>query len=109
MLPERIRSLELTGNGIRAERTIRLKEGGTVVERLDVAHDDNIFGHTIIFNDALPIKNYCTVVILEDTGSDTIVRWGSNWDAADGSTNGEVKELLEGLYTTLLDHMHLLV
>lgn len=109
VLPETIRSLELTGNGIGAERTIQLTEGGTVVERLDVAHDDSIFGYTMIFNDALPINNYCAVVILEDTGSGTIARWGSNWDVAEGSTDGEVKQLLEGLYTTLLDRMHLLV
>ena len=109
MLPERIRSLELTGNGIGAERTIQLTEGGTIVERLDVAQDDSIFGYTMIFNDALPINNYCAVVILEDTGSGTIARWGSNWDVAEGSIDGEVKQLLEGLYTTLLDRMHLLV
>lgn len=109
VLPDTIRSVEVTGNGIGAERTIRLKDGGTVVERLDVAHDDTIFGYTIIFNDALPIKNYCAVVILKDTGSGTIVRWGSNWDAADGSTDVEVKKLLEGLYSALLDRMHLLV
>lgn len=109
VLPDTIESLKLTGSGIGAERTIKLKEGGTVTERLDVAHDNKIFGYTITFNDALPIKNYCAVVTLEDSGSGTFVRWGSNWDAEEGSTDAEVIEMLEGLYSTLLEGMHKIV
>jgi hypothetical protein len=109
VLPDTIESLKLEGSGIGAERTIKMKDGGTVVERLDVAHEEKIFGYTITFNDALPIKNYCAVVTLEDSGNGTIARWGSNWDAGEGATDAEVVEMLEGLYGTLLDGMHLIV
>ena len=109
VLPDTIESLKLEGSGIGAERTIKMKDGGTVIERLDVAHEEKIFGYTITFTDALPIKNYCAVVTLEDSGNGTIARWGSNWDAGEGATDAEVVEMLEGLYGTLLDGMHLIV
>ena len=36
LLPDMIASLEVTGSGIGALRTVKLKQGGTVIERLDV-------------------------------------------------------------------------
>ncbi len=105
LMPDMIASFEVKGSGIGALRTVALKEGGTVIERLDVAHNDNIFAYTITHNDALPIKNYCAVVTLEDAGKDTLARWGSNWDA-DGASEAEVKDMLTGLYTNLLDNIH---
>ncbi len=102
LLPDLIASLEVTGSGIGASRDIKMNDGGRVVERLDVAHNDNIFGYSITFNDALPFKNYCAVVTLEDAGDKTLARWGSNWEA-DGATDEEIVPLLEGLYGTLLD------
>ena len=105
LLPDMIASCEVTGSGIGAVRDIKMKDGGNIVERLDVAHDDTVFGYSITFNNALPFKNYCAVVTLEDAGSSTVARWGSNWDA-DGATDAEVIESLEGLYNTLLDGMH---
>lgn len=103
-LPEMIESLEVTGSGIGALRTVKLVDGGTVTERLDVAHDDSVFGYTITSNDALPVKNYTAIVTLADDGNKTIARWGSNWEAF-GATEEEVKELLTNLYGRLLDGM----
>lgn len=105
LLPDVIASCEVTGTGIGAHRDIKVKEGGTIVERLDVAHDGNIFAYSITFNDALPIKNYCAVVTLEEAGGKTIARWGSNWEA-DGAPEAEVVEMLSSFYGTLLDGLH---
>lgn len=105
ILPDMIDSLEVTGSGLGALRTVKLKDGGTVIERLDVAHDDSVFAYTITFNDALPMKNYCAVVTLEDNGDKTVARWGSNWEA-DGATEDEIKDMLNGLYGALLDGLH---
>ncbi|HCU90545.1 MAG TPA: hypothetical protein DGR97_11400 [Gammaproteobacteria bacterium] len=104
LLPDMIASCEVTGSGIGASRDIKMKDGGRVVERLDVAHDDTVFGYSITYNDALPFENYCAVVTLEDAGNSTVARWGSNWNAK-GATDDEVKEALTGLYSTLLDGM----
>ncbi|MGR9091792.1 MAG: SRPBCC family protein [Gammaproteobacteria bacterium] len=108
LLPDMIGSLEVSGSGIGALRTVKMKDGKTVIERLDVAHNDCIFGYTITFNDALPIKNYCAVVTLEDDGDKTIARWGSNWET-DGASADEVSTMLTDLYGTLLDGIHKIV
>lgn len=105
ILPDMIASCTVAGDGIGALRTIKMKDGGTVIERLEVAYDDSVFAYTITFNDALPFENYCAVVTLEDNGDKTIARWGSNWDAK-GATEAEIRELLGGLYATLLDGLH---
>ena len=108
IVPDVIDKLTVTGSGVGATRTVDLKDGGKVVERLDVAHDDSVFAYSITYNDAMPMENYCAVVTLEDDGNKTIARWGSNWDPK-GATEAEVKEMLTGLYTTLLDGFHKVV
>lgn len=108
ILPDMISSLEVTGSGIGALRTVKLKDGGTVIERLDVAHNDCVFAYTITFNDALPIKNYCAVVTLEDAGGKTLARWGSNWEP-DGASAEEVSPMLSDLYGALLDGIHKII
>jgi len=105
LLPDMIASCEVTGDGIGALRDIKTNDGGRIVERLDIAHDGNIFGYTITFNDALPFKNYCAVVTLEDAGDKTVARWGSNWEA-DGAPEAEIQQMLNDLYGTLLEGLH---
>jgi hypothetical protein len=107
MLPDMIESAELLGSGIGALRKIRVKGGGNITERLDVAYDDRVFGYTVTFNDVLPFENYCAVVTLEDAGNRTLARWGSNWDAK-GASEEEVKAMLTGLYGSLLDGLQIL-
>ncbi|MEQ8230167.1 MAG: SRPBCC family protein [Gammaproteobacteria bacterium] len=106
ILPDMIESLEVTGSGIGALRTVKLKGGGTVIERLDVGYDERVFGYTITFNDAMPFENYCAVVTLEDaSGGKTRACWGSNWDAK-GASEDEIKPMLNDLYGALLDGLH---
>ena len=102
ILPDMIESLELTGSGLGALRTVKIKGGGTVIERLDAAFDQRLFAYTITFNDIMPFENYCAVVTLEDAGDKTLARWGSNWDAK-GSSEEEIKGMLTTLYGNLLD------
>jgi polyketide cyclase/dehydrase/lipid transport protein len=102
ILPEMIDSCEVSGSGIGAVRKIKLKGGGIVTERLDVAYDDRVFAYSIIFNDAMPFENYCAVVTLEDAGRKTVARWGSNWNAK-GSSEAEIKGMLTDLYGNLLE------
>lgn len=105
LLPDTVASCECVGEGVGALRTIALAEGGTVVERMDVAHDDTVFAYSIISNDALPIENYCAVVTLEDVPGGTAVRYGSNWNPTGDAEDEEVRGLLEGLYGAILDAM----
>ncbi|MFP6781166.1 MAG: SRPBCC family protein [Gammaproteobacteria bacterium] len=102
ILPDMVASCGLTGSGVGAVRTVIMKDGGTVVERLDAAHDDSVFAYSMTANDALPVENYFALVSLSDDGDKTIARWGSNWDAK-GATDAELVPMFEELYTTLID------
>jgi hypothetical protein len=105
ILPDMIGSIKLTGSGLGALREVKLKNGGTVVERLDVGYDNRVFGYTITANDAMPFHNYTAIVTLEDAGNKTLARWGSNWEAK-GAPEAEIKTMLTGLYGSLLDGLH---
>jgi hypothetical protein len=103
LLPEKIGSCGCVGEGVGAVRTIKLADGsGTVIERMEIAHDESIFGYTITFNDAMPMENYCAMVILSDADGGTNVSYGSNWDPK-GLEEDEVRDLLEGIYGDILD------
>lgn len=105
ILPEMIESVAVTGSGVGALRDVVLKGGGKVTERLDVAYDNRVFAYSIVFNDALPLENYCAVVTLEDAGAKTVARWGSNWNTK-GISDGEAVTMLTGLYSNLLSGLH---
>lgn len=102
ILPDMIESLTLSGSGIGALRTVKIKGGGTVIERLDAAFDERLFSYTITFNDVMPFENYCAVVTLVDAGHHTLARWESNWDAK-GASEEEIKGMLTTLYGNLLE------
>ena len=107
ILPDAIGSCESIGEGVGAVRTIVLADGsGTVVERMDIAHDESVFGYSIIENDALPVENYVAIVTLADTkDGGTHISWGSNWSATGGAPEEEVQGALEGLYAAIIDGM----
>ena len=86
------------------EQRVKFADGsGTVVERMEIAHEESIFTYTITANDALPMENYCATVMLSDTGDGgTNVSYGSNWDPK-GIEEDEMRTMLEDLYGAILD------
>ena len=104
LLPEMIGSCDCIGAGVGALRTIKMADGsGTVVERMEIAHEESVFAYTITANDALPMENYCATVMLSDTGDGgTNVSYGSNWDPK-GIEEDEMRTMLEDLYGAILD------
>jgi hypothetical protein len=104
LAPEAVDSVECEGEGIGAVRTVRIKGlPGTVVERLDVASGERVFAYSILNETALPLEHYIAVVELEDAPDGGCrVRWGSNWTAK-GQPDAEVRKMVTGLYTRLID------
>ncbi len=103
ILPDAIKSCELVGSGIGSVRNIVLADGGKVSERLEMAHDQRVFAYSITANNALPVENYFACVTLADgANGSTDVVWASNWTAK-GTPESDIKAMLEGLYTALLD------
>jgi hypothetical protein len=106
LLPDAIASCECKGSGVGAVRTIKLAAGGTVVERMEIAHAQSVFAYSILENDALPLTSYCAVVILDDDGKGgTRVSYGSNWIPTAGTDESGLRGQLEGLYNAILDAM----
>jgi hypothetical protein len=107
ILPDAIGSCECVGEGVGAVRTIALADGsGTVVERMDIAHDETVFGYSITENNALPVENYVAIVTLSDIqDGGTHISWGSNWSTTGGAPEEEVQGSLEGLYGAIIDGM----
>lgn len=103
LLPDAVTSCDCIGEGVGAERTIVLGDGGRIVERLEVAHDDALFAYSILENNALPVTNYFAAVTLSDTAKGTHVSWGSNWKPQGDANDDEVRAALEDLYTALID------
>ncbi len=91
-----ITNAELSGEGVGAERTLTLADGGQVVERLD-AHDDaaRTLRYSIV-DGPLPVTDYegtMSVEGLDDSSCE--VTWGSDFDVADAPENEVVSTFVE--------------
>lgn len=106
LVPDLIESIKLQGSGVGALRTITLKgTPGTVVERLESAFDGRLFSYSIVAECPLPFEHYHAVVELADAPNGGCqVKYGSNW-VAKGASLDEVKGLLTGLYSTIIDNI----
>lgn len=97
-----ITNADLSGDGVGAERTLTLEDGGQIVERLE-GHDDA--AHTLrysIVDAPLPVTNYegtMSVEALDDASCE--VTWGSEFDVVDASE--EVTATLTKLYAAGLE------
>jgi hypothetical protein len=93
-----IERCDLEGAGIGSVRTIRMKgNDGVIVERLEALVDGSLISYSIINEAPLPLERYHSVISLEDEGTGCKIRWSSNW-IAKGSSEQEVRELIEGFY-----------
>ena len=96
---EMIAGCSLEGEGVGAVRTITLKGGGEIVERLESQDDSaRVFRYAIINDCPLPVENYSATVAVIDAGSGTAqVDWTGNFDPA-GAPEEQVVTLIEGVY-----------
>jgi len=96
---EMIAGCTVEGDGVGAVRTIALKSGGEVVERLESQDDDaRIFSYAIINDSPLPVKNYvATVAIVDDGPGSARVDWTGNFEPS-GAPEDEVVKLIQGVY-----------
>ncbi|MEM7468364.1 MAG: SRPBCC family protein [Pseudomonadota bacterium] len=110
LLPEgAITSCVLDGSGVGAVRTLELGEPsgfpGQVIERLDLAYNEEVFAYSIMGVPSLPIDEYVAVVELSDNDDGGChVKWTSNWVPTGGVTEQQMAPQLEGLYGAILDN-----
>ena len=103
LLPNMIDTVECSGSGIGMLRNITLQGGGRVIERLEISRGDDLFGYSIIENDALPLQDYFAFVELKTTqGKKTEITYQSNFKAT-GDSSEEMTGAITQLYNSIID------
>ena len=98
-----IESVGCSGSGIGMKRHIALQGGGKVTERLEVSRAYDLFGYSILENDALPIIDYFAFVTLESlSDAKTRVVYQSNFTAT-GENPQEMSVMITQLYNSIID------
>lgn len=96
---EMIAGCTVEGDGVGAVRTITLKGGGEIVERLESLDDSaRVFRYAIINECPLPVQNYSATVAIRDAGASAAeVDWTGNFEPS-GAPEEQVVALVEGIY-----------
>lgn len=79
-------------------RTLALKGGGTIVEKLESWNEaEHAYTYSIV-ESPLPVANYTsTLSVKADDDGGAGIRWLGNFDAK-GATDEEAKAVIEGIY-----------
>lgn len=88
---------EETKEGEATFRTLTLKDGGKIKEKLTDS-DDLSYSYEIV-ESPLPVKNYSSKLWVEedDEPERTVIYWQSEFDAADGTREDEAKKIVTGI------------
>jgi len=78
-------------------RTLTLKDGGKIKEKL-TGTEDVAYTYEIV-ESPLPVKNYKSKLWLEvdDEPDRSVIYWQSDFDAADGKTDEEAQKVITGI------------
>ena len=90
-----IEKCELSADG--KQRTLSLKGGGTVVEKLvkmDAAHRSYTYA---IINSPLPVSHYRSTLSVKPHGKGSTVSWTGKFDAK-GASDADAKKTMDGVY-----------
>jgi hypothetical protein len=83
-------------------RTLSLKGGGTVVEKLE-KRDDTMRSYSYsIIEGPLPVANYVSTISVANEGSGSIVTWSGKYDAK-GASDADAKKTMDGVYQAGVD------
>ena len=92
-----VQDCTLSQNG--KQRTIALRGGGEVVERLDNWDDANHTYSYTILSSPLPVDDYhATISVVPDSGG-SLLKWRSTYKAK-GTSDAEAKKTIDGIYAT---------
>ena len=78
-------------------RTLSLKGGGTIVEKLEKLDFKNrAYTYTIV-SGPLPVENYHSTIAVAADGSGSVVTWKGNFDAK-GAPDTDAQKAIQGIY-----------
>jgi hypothetical protein len=86
-----------TKEGDATFRTLTLKDGGKIKEKL-TGTEDTAYTYEIV-ESPLPVKNYKSKLWLEvdDEPDRSVIYWQSEFDAADGTSDADAKKTITGI------------
>jgi Polyketide cyclase / dehydrase and lipid transport len=86
------------------ERTLSLKGGGTVVEKLE-KRDDAAHSYTYsIVSGPLPVTNYMSTISVAAAGTGSTITWSGKYDAK-GASDADAKKTMDGVYQGGVDQL----
>lgn len=90
----------MEGSGVGALRTLTLQDGGRVIERLEsIDENARTLSYRILIS-PLPVDGYVSTMKVKDLGNNRCeVEWSSTFKPK-GTTEADVKNLIEGIYST---------
>ncbi len=79
------------------ERTLSLKGGGTLVERLEAMDAaKRSYTYTIV-SGPLPVANYQSTISVGPDAKGSMIKWTGHYDAK-GATDADAKKAIDGIY-----------
>lgn len=105
--PGNLTEFTCEGSHVGARRYARFKPGmgvdGKIVERLDVAHGQQLIVYSIVGDNPLPMRDYVAVVTMAAAGpARTRVRWEGHY-TEHGLPAAQMDDMLRAFYTLFLD------
>ena len=86
------------------ERTLSLKGGGTIVEKLE-KRDDAAHSYTYsIVSGPLPVTNYMSTISVASAGTGSTITWSGKYDAK-GASDADAKKTIDGVYQGGIDQL----
>ena len=83
-------------------RTLSLKGGGTIVEKLE-KRDDASHSYTYsIVEGPLPVANYMSTISVAKDGAGSMITWSGKYDAK-GASDADAKKTIDGIYQAGID------
>ena len=79
------------------ERTLALKGGGALVERLENLDPGNRSYTYTILSGPLPVANYHSTISVSPDPKGSTIKWVGKYDAK-GASDGDAKKVIDGIY-----------
>jgi hypothetical protein len=79
------------------ERTLALKGGGALVERLETLDPSNRSYTYTILSGPLPVANYHSTISVSPDPKGSTIKWVGKYDAK-GASDGDAKKVIDGIY-----------
>ncbi len=83
-------------------RTLSLKGGGSIVEKLEARDDaQHSYSYSIV-EGPLPVANYMSTISVTKDGAGAMVTWNGHYDAK-GASEADAKKTIDGVYQAGVD------